>query len=157
MPKFCLNTDHRKMYWISHEEFLYMIDSITEGVPYADCFTVALAHSVKVEGKGIKVSISMHINWKESTMMKSTIEGNVNPEVKENMVNFISEIGKVLKLMTSLEKGEEVEIPQELGAEEKTMDKPPDEVSKLKLHNKILIIAFIALILLNLIFAVGRD
>lgn len=52
------------MYWISHEEFLYMIDSITEGVPYADCFTVALAHSVKVEGKGIKVSISMHINWK---------------------------------------------------------------------------------------------
>jgi hypothetical protein len=90
-------------------------------------------------------------------MMKSTIEGNVNPEVKENMVNFISEIGKVLKLMTSLEKGEEVEILQELGAEEKTMDKPPDEVSKLKLHNKILIIAFIALILLNLIFAVGRD
>lgn len=61
----------------------------------------------------MNISISMYIRWLESTMMQSTIEANVNPEVEENMHSFLGEVGKVLKLMTSLEKGEEVEIPQE--------------------------------------------
>ncbi len=44
----------------------------------------------------------MHINWIKDTMMKSTIEAGVIPEITENMVSFLAEVGKVLKLMKSL-------------------------------------------------------
>ena len=73
MPEFVLATDKRKMYWISHEELLYTIESWTEGAPYTDHFSTVISHHItKVEG-GVKVEIKMFINWIKSTIMKGKI------------------------------------------------------------------------------------
>ena len=42
--------------------------------------------------------------------MKGTVESNIYPEVKDNMKFNIAEMNKVLKLMKSIEQGEEVEL-----------------------------------------------
>ena len=48
----------------------------------------------------------LYVKWIKDTMMKSTILGNINPEVKEGMEFNLNEMKKVLKLMSSMEKGE---------------------------------------------------
>ena len=86
------------------------MESNTEGVPYADSFVVFLAHRVRRVQEGVKIEVLLFIKWVKDTIMKGTIEGNIIPEVKENKEQILAEMEKVLKLMRSLELGEEVEI-----------------------------------------------
>ena len=59
-------------------------------------------------------------------MMKGSIESSINEEVGENMDYHLNEMKKVLKLMDSLAKGEEVEIEmEEEKVEEKTTTNAP--------------------------------
>ena len=53
-------------------------------MPYADNFIVILVHHLTQVQEGVKVEILLHIKWVKDTIMKGTIEGNINPEVKEN-------------------------------------------------------------------------
>jgi len=61
MPKSCGNKDDRKMYWVSHEELIYVIRSSTEGIPFADAFYVEIIHRITKVEKGVKISIYSNV------------------------------------------------------------------------------------------------
>ena len=61
---------------------MYQMESVTEGVPYADHFNVFLVHKIKQVEEGVSIEVFLYIKWLKDTIMKGTIEGNIVPEVK---------------------------------------------------------------------------
>lgn len=101
------------MYWVSHEELQYVIRSQTDGIPYADYFYVNLLHKITKVETGVKIEISFQVNFVKETSLKNIILKSTDPEIEANMIEFMKEIKKLMKLRKDIEKGEAVVIEAE--------------------------------------------
>jgi hypothetical protein len=105
------------------------------------------------EGNGVKVDIKFNIKWLKDTMMKGTIESSIDPEVRENMEYMVTEMRKVLKVIESLEQGEDVSFSEQ-HSESADKANTPNELTSLKKRNKWLVIVLIGLVMANVIFMI---
>ena len=56
MPKFCKCKESIKLFWVSHEEFIYSMEARSSGAPMTDSFFVKYIHHAKKVGVDVEVS-----------------------------------------------------------------------------------------------------
>lgn len=90
MPKQSRNVDERRMYWVSHEELVYLIKSLTFEVPMSDNFEVHIIHRITKTANAVKIQILSKIVFVKETSFKSIIISNTDPLIDENMLAFMA-------------------------------------------------------------------
>ena len=89
MPKHSRNVDERRMYWVSHEELVYCIKSLTFEVPMCDNFEVHIIHRITKTPNAVKIQILSKILFLMETSFKNIIISNSDPLIDENMIEFM--------------------------------------------------------------------
>jgi hypothetical protein len=90
MPKQSRNVDERRMYWVSHEELVYLIKSLTFEVPLSDNFEVHIVHRIAKTPSAVKVQILSKIVFVKETSFRNIIASNTDPLIDENMLAFMA-------------------------------------------------------------------
>jgi hypothetical protein len=90
MPKQSRNVDERRMYWVSHEELVYLIKSLTFEVPMSDNFEVHIVHRIAKTPNAVKVQILSKIVFVKETSFRNIIASNTDPLIDENMLAFMA-------------------------------------------------------------------
>jgi hypothetical protein len=86
------------MYWLSHQELLYHIKSLTYDVPMADNFEVHLLHRITALPSATRVEIYSQVKFVKQTSFKNIIFSNTDPEIDENMLGFMAEVTKLFRI-----------------------------------------------------------
>ena len=101
MPKTCINNETVKIYWISHEQFDYLIRSQSKGAPFADTFFLNIFHRVVKRDKGVEIKIYYKITFVKEGGMRGMIISKSEEEVKAKSEFLLAEIAKMLKMAGS--------------------------------------------------------
>lgn len=73
-------------------------------------FEVQLMHRITQVGSSVKIEIYSQVVFVKDTNFQSIILKNTNPELDENMLSFIAEVKKLIKLKKEAAKGAAIPV-----------------------------------------------
>ncbi|MCL7046618.1 hypothetical protein MKW94_007866 [Papaver nudicaule] len=91
------------------KEFVVLVSVKTPDVPYGSCFTVEILYRIEPgpelssEEESAHLMISWNINFQQSTMMRSMIEGGARQGLKESFDEFANLLAQKFKPLNSTE------------------------------------------------------
>ncbi|KAI3942052.1 hypothetical protein MKW92_001768 [Papaver armeniacum] len=91
------------------KEFVVFVSVKTPDVPYGRCFNIEILYRIvpgpelSSEAESARLVISWNINFQQSTMMRSMIEGGARQGLKESFDDFANLLARKFKLLNSTE------------------------------------------------------